>query len=137
MRSIFIPSLARIDRAAEAFLEAAGDTPVIALSGELGAGKTTFIQAMCRVLGVPLGVNSPTFALINEYFTRDNQSIYHFDLYRIKDADELYDIGYEEYFYSGSRCFIEWPEKAKHLIPPDALWAEIVVQPDGSREIRF
>lgn len=137
MRSIFIDSLARIDHAAEVFLKAAGDTPLIAVSGELGAGKTTFIQAMCRVLGVPGGVNSPTFALINEYFTRDNQSIYHFDLYRIENTDELYDMGYEEYFYSGSRCFIEWPEKANHLIPDEALRAEMIVHPDGSREIRF
>lgn len=110
---------------------------MIAVSGELGAGKTTFIQAMCRVLGVPGGVNSPTFSLINEYFTRDNQSIYHFDLYRIESTDELYDMGYEEYFYSGSRCFIEWPEKANHLIPDEALRAEMIVHPDGSREIRF
>jgi tRNA threonylcarbamoyladenosine biosynthesis protein TsaE len=137
MRSIFIDSVDRIDQAAETFLEAAGDARVIALSGELGAGKTTFIQAMCRVLGVTTGVNSPTFALINEYFTPDNRSVYHFDLYRIEDATELYDMGYEEYFYSGSRCFIEWPEKAGHLVPDDALWAEMIVHTDGSREIRF
>lgn len=137
MQSVSIDSLARIQHAASAFLEAAGNRPVIALSGELGAGKTTFIQAMCRMLGVTGEVTSPTFTLVNEYFTRDGQSIYHMDLYRIEDEEELYDMGYEEYLYSGSRCFIEWPERADHLIPHDALRAEMIVHPDGSREIRF
>ena len=137
MRSVIIESQSRIDDAAREFLEKVGDTRVIALSGELGAGKTTFIQAMCRILGVPGGVTSPTFALINEYFTPDEQSIYHFDLYRIEDPEELLDVGYEEYFYSGSRCFIEWPEKAEQLIPEDALRAVMIVHQNGSREVRF
>ncbi len=137
MNTITIHSLDQIDLAAEAFLKAAGETPVIAFSGELGAGKTTFIQAICRVLGVATEVNSPTYALVNEYFTPDGASVFHFDLYRIEDSDELFDLGYEEYFYSGARCFIEWPEKASHLIPEEALTAEIIVCADGSREIRF
>ena len=137
MSTIVLHSLDQIDTAAEDFLKAAGHIRVIAFSGELGAGKTTFIQALCRVLGVSTEVNSPTFSLVNEYFTADNESIYHFDLYRIEDPVELFDLGYEEYFFSGDRCFIEWPEKAIHLIPEDALRVEIRVHEDGSREIRF
>lgn len=137
MRPISIQSLERIDKAAKEFLKATEFIPVIAFSGELGAGKTTFIQALCRGLGVKTDVNSPTFSLVNEYFTEDGSSIYHFDLYRIEDPAELFDLGYEEYFYSGDRCFIEWPEKASHLIPEDALVAEIIVASNGSREIHF
>jgi tRNA threonylcarbamoyladenosine biosynthesis protein TsaE len=134
---IVISSLKLIDAAAEDFLKKAGGIPVIAFSGELGAGKTTFIQALCRQLGVETDVNSPTFALINEYFTRTGESIFHFDLYRIEDPAELFDLGYEEYFYSGARCFIEWPEKASHLIPQEALMVRIGVLPDGARELIF
>jgi len=137
MNAIIIHSVDQIDLAAEAFLKAAGETPVITFSGELGAGKTTFIQAICRALGVTTEVISPTYALVNEYFTPNGTSVFHFDLYRIEEPDELFDLGYEEYFYSGARCFIEWPEKASHLIPEDALTAEIIVGSDGSREIRF
>ncbi len=137
MNCIPIPSLDRIDLAAITFLKAVGDVPVIALSGEMGAGKTTFIQAVCRTLGVGTEVTSPTFALINEYFTGDGKSVFHFDLYRIEDPEELYDMGYEEYFYSGQRCFIEWPERARHLVPADAFQAEIRVKSDGTREVCF
>lgn len=137
MNLIPIHSLENIDAAAKNFLSAAGHRRVIAFSGEMGAGKTTFIQALCRVLGVEAEVNSPTFSLVNEYFTAGGESIFHFDLYRIEDPAELFDLGYEEYFYSGKRCFIEWPEKAIHLIPEDALVAEIIVEAGGGREIRF
>ncbi len=130
-------SLDRIDTVAEDFLKRTKPRSVIAFSGEMGAGKTTFIQALCRVLGVKTEVNSPTFSLVNEYFTPEGTSIFHFDLYRIEDPSELFDLGYEEYFYSEDYCFIEWPEKASHLIPEDALIAEIKVGPDGSREIHF
>ncbi len=127
MKTISVTTLDKIDLAAEAFLKDAGNVAVVAFSGELGAGKTTFIQALCRASGVIVEVNSPTFSLVNEYFTQEGSSIFHFDLYRIKDPEELFDLGYEEYFYSGARCFIEWPEKASHLIPADALQVEIVV----------
>ncbi len=137
MSTISIPSLDQIDRAAMHFLKATGQYSVLAFSGELGAGKTTFIQALCRALGVTTEVNSPTFSLVNEYFRADGTSIYHFDLYRIEDPTELFDMGYEEYFYSGDRCFIEWPEKASHLIPDDALRTEITVAANGSRELHF
>ena len=137
MTIIPIPSLEEIDQAAQSFLKAMGEARVIAFSGEMGAGKTTFIQALCRKLGVTAEVNSPTFSLVNEYFTPDGHSIYHFDLYRIEDPAELFDMGYEEYFFSGELCFIEWPEKASHLIPEEALRAEIVVGENENREIQF
>ena len=137
MNTISIQSLERINEAAKEFLEATENVTVFAFSGELGAGKTTFIQALCRILGVSTEVNSPTFSLVNEYFAGDGSSIYHFDLYRIEDPSELFDMGYEEYFFSGDRCFIEWPEKASPLIPENALVAEIKVATDGSRDIVF
>lgn len=137
MKSITIPSLQELDTAAARFLEQAGGHDVIAFSGELGAGKTTFIQAVCRNLGVEVDVNSPTFSLVNEYFTPGGDSIFHFDLYRIESMEELYDMGYEEYFYSGSLCLIEWPEKARRLIPEDALWVKIEIGDDEARTLLF
>jgi tRNA threonylcarbamoyladenosine biosynthesis protein TsaE len=137
IEKISIAALEDLPKAADEFLEAIGDIPVVALSGEMGAGKTTFIQSLCKALGVLTEVTSPTFALVNEYFNQDGESIFHFDLYRIEDPQELFDLGYEEYFFSGDRCFIEWPEKAGHLIPDDALHVDIVVHEDGSREIVF
>lgn len=137
MGTLTLHSLDQIDTVAEKFLKATRNRTVIAFSGELGAGKTTFIQALCRSLGVKTEVNSPTFSLVNEYYTPDGGSIFHFDLYRIEDPSELFDLGYEEYFYSGKRCFIEWPEKAMHLIPEDALVAKIDVFTNGSRNIVF
>jgi tRNA threonylcarbamoyladenosine biosynthesis protein TsaE len=137
MSNLLIPSLEDYSQAARSFLNSIGDTPVIAFSGELGAGKTTFIQWLCKELGIPTEVNSPTFSLVNQYFMPDGSSVYHFDLYRIENPGELYDMGYEEYFYSGDRCFIEWPEKASELIPKEALWVEIKVRDDLSRELIF
>ncbi len=137
MRTITISSLQELDNAAAQFLELAGERAVIAFSGEMGTGKTTFIQALCRKLGVKVEVNSPTFSLVNEYFTPVGNSIFHFDLYRIETPDELFDMGYEEYFYSGFLCLIEWPEKARNLIPDDALWVNIVVGENEARLIQF
>ena len=137
MKSITISSLQELDSKAVLFLDLAAGHSVIAFSGELGAGKTTFIQAICRNLGVDVDVNSPTFSLVNEYFTPDGSSIFHFDLYRIETAEELFDMGYEEYFYSGSMCLIEWPEKARHLIPDNALWVKIVMDENEARHLQF
>lgn len=134
---IRISDLEKLPEKAALFLSSIGERPVVAFSGEMGAGKTTFIQALCLSLGVPQDVNSPTFSLVNEYFTTSGESVFHFDLYRIEDPDELFDLGYEEYFFSGKRCFIEWPEKASHLIPDDALMVHIEVREDGSRELRY
>ena len=137
MDKLIIPELEDYPQVARSFLKTVGDIPVIAFSGELGAGKTTFIQWLCRELGITAEVNSPTFSLVNEYFTPEGSSIYHFDLYRVEDPGELYDMGYEEYFYSGELCFIEWPEKARDLIPDDALWVNIVVGENDTRLIHF
>ncbi len=135
MIRIEIPSLSSIDAAAKQLVEAFGDHTKVAFSGEMGAGKTTLIQAVCRQLGVCEIVNSPTFALINEYFTDSGDSVYHFDLYRINDISELYDMGYEDYFFSDAYCFIEWPEKAADLLPPNLLFLTITVNEDGSRTV--
>ena len=137
MRTINISSLQELDNAAAQFLKLVGEHAVIAFSGEMGAGKTTFIQALCRNLGIKVEVNSPTFSLVNEYFTPVGDSIFHFDLYRIETPDELFDMGYEEYFFSGSLCLIEWPEKARNLIPEDALWVTIVIGENEARAIQF
>ena len=95
---------------------------VIAFYGEMSAGKTTFIKYLCQELGVdPSMVNSPTYAIVNEYETRDDQLVFHFDFYRIKDENEAYDMGYENYFYSNHYCFIEWPEKIANLLPENLL----------------
>lgn len=137
MKSLSISSLQELDSVAARFLELAEGHDVIAFSGELGAGKTTFIQAICRTLGVDVEVNSPTFSLVNEYFTPERKSIFHFDLYRIETPEELFDMGYEEYFYSGSMCLIEWPEKARQLIPENALWVKISIGENDVRLLQF
>ena len=137
MRTITISSLQELDNAASRFSELAGEHTVIAFSGAMGAGKTTFIQALCRKLGITVEVNSPTFSLVNEYFTPEGSSIFHFDLYRIESSEELFDMGYEEYFYSGSLCLIEWPEKASSLIPEDALRVHIEIGENEARLIQF
>ena len=137
MNTISVGSLQELDGAARRFLESAGDATVIAFSGELGAGKTTFIQAICRNLGITVEVNSPTFSLVNEYFTPKGDSVYHFDFYRIETPEELFDMGYEEYFYSGSLCLIEWPEKAPGLMPENTLMVNIMVGEKESRLIQF
>lgn len=107
---------------------------VFTFSGTLGAGKTTFIKYLCKALGVGMQVSSPTFALVNEYGGERGHVIYHFDFYRVKNVREAYDMGYEEYLYSGNYCFIEWPEMIEELIPADAVNIHINVK-DGIREI--
>lgn len=135
MIHITIPTLKEINKAASALVQKLEKSRKIAISGEMGAGKTTLIQSICKVLGVKDIVASPTFALINEYFTEKGESIFHFDLYRIEDISEMYDFGYEDYFYSDSWCFIEWPEKAWELMPEDTLFLNIEVNEDGSRVV--
>ena len=139
---IKITSLEHIDQAAQAFLASVdlrdARRNVLAFYGKMGAGKTTFVKALCRVLGVDDVVNSPTFAIVNEYDSAVLQSpIYHFDFYRIKTLDEAYNIGTDDYFYSGHPCFIEWPELIEPLLPETALRVEIEEQPDGTRLVRF
>ncbi|MDR0825086.1 MAG: tRNA (adenosine(37)-N6)-threonylcarbamoyltransferase complex ATPase subunit type 1 TsaE [Prevotella sp.] len=133
--NIKIESLDKIDEAAIAFIEAMGDNTVFAFHGEMGAGKTTFIKAICENLGVSDTINSPTFAIVNEYRSDSGELIYHFDFYRMNKIEEAFDFGYEDYFYSGSLCFIEWPEKVESLLPNDTVNVDIKVLEDGSRVV--
>ncbi len=135
---IKIDSLATIDEAARSFVGAMGDNTVFAFYGSMGAGKTTFIKALCEALGVTDDViTSPTFAIVNEYRSESSELIYHFDFYRIKRLEEVYDMGYEDYFYSGALCFIEWPELVEELLPQDTVRVTIEEQPDGSRLLKM
>lgn len=133
--NIKIESLDKIDEAALEFIRAMGDNTVFAFHGDMGAGKTTFIKAICENLGVSDTINSPTFAIVNEYRSDSGELIYHFDFYRINKIEEVFDFGYEDYFYSGSLCFIEWPEKIDSLLPKDTVNVYVKVQEDGSREV--
>lgn len=133
---IKITSLDNIHDAAKQFIAAMGDNTVFAFYGKMGAGKTTFIKAVCEELGVTDVINSPTFAIINEYRSETaGELIYHFDFYRINKVEEAFDFGYEDYFYSGALCFIEWPELIEELLPMDAVKVTIEEQEDGSRVI--
>lgn len=135
---IEISTLHNIRSAAQAFLEATDVNRVFAFYGKMGAGKTTFIKALCEELGVEDAVNSPTFAIVNEYYsTRLNGPIFHFDFYRIKRIEEAFDIGTDDYFYSGAPCFIEWPELIEDILPEEAVRVSIEEQPDGTRTIEF
>ncbi|MBO4442210.1 MAG: tRNA (adenosine(37)-N6)-threonylcarbamoyltransferase complex ATPase subunit type 1 TsaE [Bacteroidaceae bacterium] len=134
--NITIKDLDHIEEAAREFIGQMGDDTVFAFYGKMGAGKTTFIKALCKLLGVEDEVNSPTFAIINEYRSETTaELIYHFDFYRIKKLEEVYDLGYEDYFYSGALCFIEWPELVEELLPLDAKKVTITENSDGSRTI--
>ena len=129
---IKIQDLAHINEAAKAFVENIGDHTVFAFYGKMGAGKTTFIKAICEELGVEDVITSPTFAIVNEY-TAQGEPVYHFDFYRIKKLEEVYDMGFEDYFYSGSLCLIEWPELIEEVLPENAVKVYITENPDGSR----
>lgn len=137
-----------LDSAAREFYREFGDHRVIAFYGGMGAGKTTFIAALCREMGVTEPVTSPTFAIVNEYAVNDElrmtndenkeqSSIYHFDFYRIKRIEEAYDMGFEDYLYSGHLCLIEWPELIEDLLPDDTLRMHITANPDGTRTLSF
>lgn len=133
---IKINSIEQIHQAAKEFIAAMGDNTVFAFYGKMGAGKTTFIKAICEELGVTDVINSPTFAIVNEYRSDEaGELIYHFDFYRIQKLDEVYDMGYEDYFYSGALCFIEWPELIDELLPGDAVKVNISEETDGTRTV--
>ena len=150
--NITIKDIDHIGEAATQFVNAIGNRRIFAFYGHMGAGKTTFIKAICEALGVEDVVTSPTFAIVNEYMTPQpplggdtnpkefplkggRGSVYHFDFYRIKNLREAYDIGCEEYFYSGCPCFIEWPELIEELLPEGTVRVNIEVNEDGSRTV--
>jgi tRNA threonylcarbamoyladenosine biosynthesis protein TsaE len=154
---IRIDNIENIRQSAREFVSQIDDRRVFAFYGKMGAGKTTFIKAICEELGVKDVITSPTFAIVNEYRTpskpprgeacgaavlprggdRGGAVIFHFDFYRIKKIEEVYDMGYEDYFYSGALCFIEWPELIEDLLPDDAVRVTITEQEDGSRTVMF
>ena len=131
-----IKQLTEINKAAKEFIHNAGNRRVFAFRGKMGAGKTTFIKALCEELGVSDTINSPSFAIINVYESATTgETIYHFDFYRINSIQEATNIGVDDYFNSGSLCFIEWAEKVESLLPYDTVWVDIVEQENGARVI--
>ncbi len=135
---IHIHTLDDINEAAKKFVAVMDQNTVFAFRGKMGAGKTTFIKAVCEELGVEDAITSPTFSIVNEYRSdTTGELIYHFDFYRIEKLEEVYDMGFEDYFYSGALCFIEWPELIEDLLPGDAV--EVIVEEDesGVRTLTF
>ncbi|MBR3608579.1 MAG: tRNA (adenosine(37)-N6)-threonylcarbamoyltransferase complex ATPase subunit type 1 TsaE [Bacteroidales bacterium] len=131
-----IPSLDKINEVAREFIRNMGDATVFAFYGNMGAGKTTFIKAICEELGISEGVNSPTFAIVNEYRSdTTGELVYHFDFYRINKLEEVYDLGYEDYFYSGALCFLEWSEKVEELLPPETVMVTIKEVENSARMV--
>ena len=132
--TLTITNIDNINITVKKFISAIGENKVIAFYGKMGAGKTTFIKALCEELGVRDVITSPTFAIVNEY-NASTQSIFHFDFYRKKKIEEVYDMGYEDYIYSGNLCLIEWPELIEELLPEDTLRVTIEQNADNTRTI--
>ena len=138
MTEIIIKDLEGIRESARQFISKMGEGSVFAFYGGMGAGKTTFVKAICEELGVEDVVTSPTFAIVNEYRSETSgELIYHFDFYRIKKLEEAYDMGCEDYFYSGAVCLIEWPELVEDLLPGNTVWVDIKVNEDETRTISW
>ena len=135
MNTTYKLQLTNIECIARQFVEEQSDGRVFAFYGQMGAGKTTFIAAVCKVLGIEEPVNSPTFAIVNEYVADNGETVYHFDCYRLNTLRDALNIGIEEYFASGNICFIEWAENKEELLPADTVRVNIVVEDDGSREV--
>ena len=136
-KSISVKNLNELPDVAATILKDIGSHRIVALFGKMGAGKTTLIKELCRILGVTEVVSSPTFALVNEYLSGKEEQVFHFDFYRINSIEEVYDIGYEEYIYSGRFCFIEWPEMIMELLPESYVYLKIDEAGDGTREITY
>ncbi len=132
-KTIHITSEEELPQVAKAILEAVGRRTVVVFRGGMGAGKTTLIRTIAAALGSTDTVTSPTFALVNQYKGADGRNLYHFDFYRIDDLREAYDFGYEEYFYSGDLCLVEWPEKIEALLPDDVITVRIAVDSETAR----
>lgn len=133
MKEIVAESLNELRDVAQAIMESLEGRNVVAFCGQMGAGKTTLISAIMEHLGSTDNVTSPTFALVNQYITANNERVYHFDFYRINRIEEVFDMGYEEYFYSGDLCLIEWPELIEDLLPEEAMVVRIEVLSPTSR----
>lgn len=136
-QEIIIKNTSDLDRAASEFLEKIGDNRLVAFFAPMGAGKTTFTTALCKVLGVTDPVCSPTFTIVNEYLTDEGESLFHFDFYRISKLSEAIEIGLDDYLYSGCLCIMEWPENIEELLPDETLRVNITVNPDQSRTISW
>jgi len=136
-KQLIVNNLIELPNAATTILKDIGSHKVVAFFGKMGVGKTTLIKALCNQLGVEDVVSSPTFALVNEYLTEKEESVFHFDFYRIESIEEVFDIGYEEYIYSGNFCFIEWPEMMVELLPESYVYLTIVENDDGTRVISY
>lgn len=137
MAEITIASLSELPKVAQMLLEQLGGRNVVAFFAPMGAGKTTLISALMEHLGSQDTVTSPTFALVNQYYTAERQTVYHFDFYRINSIAEAFDMGYEEYFYSGDLCLVEWPEKVEQLLPDDTMVVQIEVIDPTTRRFIF
>ncbi|PWD99180.1 tRNA (adenosine(37)-N6)-threonylcarbamoyltransferase complex ATPase subunit type 1 TsaE [Marinilabilia rubra] len=135
--SFIIHSEKDVERVASEAVPFLKEHKVVAFYGDMGVGKTTFIKGVCKVLGVEDPVTSPSFAIVNEYEGNDNQVIFHFDFYRLKDVSEVFDMGYEDYFFSDHICLIEWPEKIASVLPDDRLDAYLSENEDGSRNLKI
>lgn len=131
--TLHIDSLNGLPDVADAIIETLGGRSVIVFRGEMGAGKTTLIREILARLGSEDNVTSPTFAIVNQYTTADRSPVYHFDFYRINRIEEAYDFGYEEYFYSGDLCLVEWPEKIEELLPDNVMTVRIAADSEEER----
>lgn len=134
--TIIVNGLEEYPEAARKFISFLDKGSIFAFYGKMGSGKTTFIKSICEELGVEDSINSPTFAIVNEYEDKEKRTIYHFDFYRIKSVEEVYNMGYEEYIYSDAICFMEWPELIEELLPEECIKVYINENTDGSRTIR-
>jgi tRNA threonylcarbamoyladenosine biosynthesis protein TsaE len=137
MQNVRANNIEELKTTAEMILKEIRKKPVVAFYGKMGSGKTTLIKSICEIMNVENVVTSPTFALVNEYNSKNGEIIYHFDFYRVKKIEEVFDIGFEEYIYSGHSCFIEWPEIVEQLLPKDFLKVIIKEDEKGTRIINF